>query len=64
VASPALLGRIEERGRFGIFEPYLRLAAEGERILPYRADGAVWIDVGRPETLARAREMFGGRPRN
>jgi len=54
VASPALFDRIIERGRFGIFEPYLRLAAEGARILPHVVNGCTWVDVGRPEDLARA----------
>jgi NDP-sugar pyrophosphorylase family protein len=57
VASPALLDRIEERGVFSILDPYLRLAGQGERILPFRADGCVWIDVGRPADLARAEKL-------
>jgi NDP-sugar pyrophosphorylase family protein len=56
-ASPALLPRITERGRFPILTTYLRLAAEGARLLPYRADGSRWIDVGRPEDLARAQTL-------
>jgi NDP-sugar pyrophosphorylase family protein len=55
VASPGLLGRIEERGVFSILDPYLRLAGAGERILPFRVDGCAWIDVGRPADLERAR---------
>lgn len=50
----ALLDRITERGRFSILDPYLRLAAEGARILPFRVDGALWIDIGRPADLVRA----------
>jgi NDP-sugar pyrophosphorylase family protein len=57
VASPALLDRIEERGVFSILAPYLRLAASGERILPFRADGCAWVDVGRPADLERARDL-------
>ena len=58
VASATLLDRITETGRFGIFTTYLRLAAEGATIAPYRVDGSTWIDIGRPETLARARAAF------
>lgn len=57
VASPALLDRIEERGVFSILDPYLRLAGAGERVLPFRADGCAWIDVGRPADLERARDL-------
>jgi NDP-sugar pyrophosphorylase family protein len=53
--APALLGRITERGVFSILEPYLRLAREGERILPFPADRFRWIDVGRSADLERAR---------
>ncbi len=52
VISPRIFGLLTERGAFSILDPYLRLAAEGERILPFRVDGATWIDVGRPEGLA------------
>jgi NDP-sugar pyrophosphorylase family protein len=55
VVEPRLLGRIVERGTFPIWDPLLRLAGEGERVLPFRADGCRWIDVGRPADLERAR---------
>ena len=35
-----------------------RLAAAGERILPFRVDGYTWIDIGRPEQLDEARRRF------
>ncbi|HEX7243787.1 MAG TPA: sugar phosphate nucleotidyltransferase, partial [Longimicrobiaceae bacterium] len=54
VVSPALLPRVTERGVFSILDPYLRLAGEGERILPFRADGSLWLDIGRPEQLEEA----------
>jgi NDP-sugar pyrophosphorylase family protein len=54
VIEPAFFEHVRERGRFGIFETYLRLAKEGARIQPARVDGCTWIDVGRPEDLARA----------
>lgn len=54
VASPTLLDRIAERGVFSILDPYLRLAGEGQIILPHRIDGFLWIDIGKPEQLAVA----------
>lgn len=55
VVSPEIFSRITERGAFSIVDPYLRLAGEGERILPFRADGHLWLDIGRPEQLEAAR---------
>lgn len=60
VVAPALLDRITETGTFSILDTYLRLAAEGASVLPFRADGARWIDVGRPGDLERARREHGG----
>ncbi len=54
VLSPAILPRISERGAFPILDLYLRLVAEGGTIRAFRADGCLWIDVGRPADLARA----------
>lgn len=61
VISPAILGRITERGVFSILDPYLRLAGEGERILPFRVDGCLWLDIGRPEQLEEARRVVAER---
>ena len=58
IASPDLLARIEEEGRFSITATYLRLAAEGARILPLSVDGHYWADIGTPETLARAADWL------
>lgn len=58
VAQPALLARITERGAFSILDPYLRLVGEGERISPFRIDGHLWIDVGRPDQLDRANRLL------
>jgi NDP-sugar pyrophosphorylase family protein len=58
IASPELLTRIEERGRFSITASYLRLAAEGARIAPLPVDGHFWADIGTPETLARAEQWL------
>jgi len=64
VLSPRIFARMTEDGAFSIVAAYLRLAAEGERILAFRADGCYWRDLGRPESLLRAEEdlvagMFG-----
>jgi NDP-sugar pyrophosphorylase family protein len=56
VVSPRLLDRISEHGAFPIWDPYLRLVAAGERVLPYRADDSHWFDVGSPAQLERASE--------
>jgi NDP-sugar pyrophosphorylase family protein len=59
VISPHLLGMIREEGVFSIIQTYLRLAAEGEKIAGYRAEGAYWRDLGKPESLLRAAEEMG-----
>ena len=58
VLSPRIFGLLTERGAFSILDPYLRLAAAGERVLPFRVDGCTWIDIGRPEQLEEARRRF------
>ncbi len=52
VISPEIFDLITERGAFSILDPYLRLAGEGHRILPFRIDGYDWQDIGKPEQLA------------
>ena len=53
VISPSLLGKMTEEGSFSIIAPYLRLAAQGEKILSFRADQYYWRDLGRLENVAR-----------
>jgi NDP-sugar pyrophosphorylase family protein len=55
VISPRIFGLLTERGAFSVLDPYLRLAAAGERVLPFRVDGALWLDIGRPDQLEAAR---------
>jgi NDP-sugar pyrophosphorylase family protein len=45
-----------EDGAFSIITTYLRLAAEGEKILAFRADQYYWRDLGTPENIAQATE--------
>jgi NDP-sugar pyrophosphorylase family protein len=54
VVSPRIFALLHEEGAFSIIDAYLRLAAEGERVMAYRADGAYWRDLGRPESIAAA----------
>ena len=56
VISPRLLGVISEQSAFSIISTYLRLAAQGEKILAFGADGAYWRDLGRPENVVQAAE--------
>jgi mannose-1-phosphate guanylyltransferase len=54
ILSPRLLAMMIEDGAFSIITTYLRLAAHGEKILAFRADGYYWRDLGRPEDVAQA----------
>jgi NDP-sugar pyrophosphorylase family protein len=45
---------LSEEGIFSIIPSYLRLSAQGERILAFRADQYYWRDLGRPADLAQA----------
>jgi mannose-1-phosphate guanylyltransferase len=54
VISPRLFSLMTEDGAFSIIASYLRLAAEGEKILSFRADEYYWRDLGKPENLAQA----------
>src|SRR5882672_2603269 len=54
VISPRLLPMLTEEGVFSIIPSYLRLAAQGENILAFRADEYYWRDLGRPADLTQA----------
>lgn len=54
VISPAIFGKITEEGVFSIIDTYVRLAAEGEMIMAFRADDYYWRDLGRPENVEQA----------
>jgi len=54
VVSPRIFDQLEEDGAFSIVDAYVRLAAQGETILGFRADGAYWRDLGRPDDLIAA----------
>jgi NDP-sugar pyrophosphorylase family protein len=54
VVSPRIFAQLDEEGAFSIIDAYVRLAAKGETIVGFRADGAYWRDLGRPEDLIAA----------
>ena len=54
VISPRLLEMMTEAGAFSIVSAYLRLAAQGERVLAFRADEYYWRDLGKPENVHEA----------
>jgi NDP-sugar pyrophosphorylase family protein len=54
IISPRLLPMLTEEGIFSIIPSYLRLSAEGQKILAFRADQYYWRDLGRPADLAQA----------
>ena len=56
ILSPRLLTVMTEAGAFSIIDVYLRLAAKGEKVLAFRADGCYWRDLGKPEEIAAAGE--------
>jgi len=58
VISPALLDMVADRGAFSIMATYLRLASTGHLILPYDIGSALWLEVGDPDRLERARRFL------
>jgi NDP-sugar pyrophosphorylase family protein len=61
VISPGFFDLVEEAGAFSIMTTYLRLAGAGHRILPWDIGAALWLEVGDPERLERARRLMGKR---
>jgi NDP-sugar pyrophosphorylase family protein len=54
IISPRIFDLMLENGVFSIVAAYLRLAGQGEKILPFRADGYYWRDIGRPDDVVQA----------
>jgi len=54
VISPRLLPQLTESGPFSIIDSYLRLSAQGQKILAFRHDNSYWRDLGKPADLAQA----------
>lgn len=56
VISPRILPMLGDEEIFPIIGAYLRLAAQGEKIMAFRADQYYWRDLGRPESIGQAGE--------
>ena len=54
VISPRIFSLMSEQGVFSIIDCYLRLAAQGEKIVGFRSDDYYWRDLGKPDNVARA----------
>jgi NDP-sugar pyrophosphorylase family protein len=54
ILSPRIFANMAEKGAFSIIDAYLHLAAQGERIVAFRADEYYWRDLGRPESIVQA----------
>jgi len=54
VISSRIFTMMSEEGVFPIVPAYLRLAAQGEKIVAFRADEFYWRDLGRPENVTQA----------
>ena len=56
VISSRFLPMMSDEGVFSIIDCYLRLAAQGEKILAFGADEYYWRDLGKLENLRQATE--------
>jgi NDP-sugar pyrophosphorylase family protein len=54
VISPRIFSLLTEEGIFSIVPAYLRLVAQGEEIVAFRADEYYWRDLGKPENIRQA----------
>jgi NDP-sugar pyrophosphorylase family protein len=54
ILSPRIFSLLEEEGAFSIIPAYLRLAAQAEKIVAYRADDCYWRDLGKPQSIVEA----------
>ena len=59
VISPQLLAKMREEGAFSIIATYMHLAAQGEKIVAFRADECYWRDLGQPENVMQAARDLG-----
>ena len=62
VISPRLLSMLTEEGAFSIINSYLRLAAQGEKILGFSTDEYYWRDLGKPDDLMQAAKDLAIKP--
>jgi NDP-sugar pyrophosphorylase family protein len=62
IISPLLLSMLTEEGVFSIIHSYVRLAAQGQKILGFRADEYYWRDLGKPDDLMQAAKDLAAKP--
>ncbi len=60
VISPRIFPLLTEEGVFSIVPAYLRLSAQGEKLLAFRADEYYWRDLGKPENIRQAEQDMKG----
>ena len=58
VISPKIFQHIKEEGKFSMIDLYLRLATEGFKINCYDHSDGKLLDVGKPESVEIAENMF------
>jgi NDP-sugar pyrophosphorylase family protein len=58
IISTEIFTKLKETGIFSIITPYMRLAAEGEKILAFRADEYYWRDLGKTEDILQAADYL------
>jgi len=56
IISSRFLEMVTEEGVFPIIDSYVRLAAQGEKVVAFRADQYYWRDLGKPENILQAEE--------
>ncbi len=56
VINPAIFDMMREEGKFSIIETYLNLVPN-HTLKAYPHDDDIWLDVGKPESLAKAEEI-------
>jgi NDP-sugar pyrophosphorylase family protein len=56
VISPRIFSLLTEEGAFSIITSYLRLAAQGEKIVAFHADEYYWRDLGRLQNIAQVED--------
>jgi NDP-sugar pyrophosphorylase family protein len=66
IISPRLFSLMTEDRVFSIIAPYLRLAAQGEKIIAFGSDEYQWRDLGRLDDVTQADQearQLSGRPK-
>jgi mannose-1-phosphate guanylyltransferase len=62
IISPSIFAKMEDEGAFSIITAYMHLAAQGEKIVAFRADKFYWRDLGRLDDLVQGeRDIASGK---